>query len=120
MNNVMELVNDNVYGENLISDCSLGKLPKAKVLENQWKRDLATKDEQFSRVHNLTWDAYWSLLVKPHSQQMTIKCLANVVDRMVPELSDAMYMGQLHSRMSRPPEIQSMLSICQLQIQKKK
>ena len=68
MNNVIELVNDNLYGANLISDCSTGKLPKAKVLENQLKQDLATKDEQLNRIQSLTWDAYGSFLVKPHSQ----------------------------------------------------
>ena len=67
MNNVIELVNDNLYGANLISDCFARKLPKAKLLENQWKHDLATKDEQLSRVQSLIWDAYWSLLVKLHS-----------------------------------------------------
>ena len=34
MNNVIEMVNDNLYGVNLISDCSPRKLPKAKMLEN--------------------------------------------------------------------------------------
>jgi len=120
MKNLIELVNHNLYGANLISDCSPGKLPKTKVLENQWKQNVATKDEQLSRVQSLTWDAYWSFFVKPHSQQMTINFLANVVDHMVPELLDATYMGQLHSRMSHPPKIQNMLSICQLWIQEKK
>jgi len=96
MNNVIALVNDNLYGVNLICHCLLAKLPKEKMLENQWKQDLGTKDEQISRVQSLTWDAYWSFLIKPHGQQMTIKCLADIVDFMVPELSDAMYMGQLH------------------------
>lgn len=120
MNNVIELVNDNLYGANLISDCSPGNLPKAKVLENQWKQDLDTKDEQINRVQSLNCDVYWSFLVKPHSQQMTIKSLVDVVDRMMPELSDSTYTGQLQSRMSHPPEIQSMLSIFRLRVQEKK
>ena len=120
MNNVIELVNDNLYGTNLISDCSPGNLPKAKVLKNQWRQYLDTKEEHLNKVQSLNWDAYWSFLVKPHSQQMTIKFLVDVVDRMMPKLSDATYIGQLHSRMIHPPEIQSMLSICWLRIQEKK
>ena len=53
MNNVIELVNDNLYGANLISYCSPGNLPKVKVLEKQWKQDLDTKEEQLNRVQSL-------------------------------------------------------------------
>jgi len=96
-----------------------GNLPKAKVLEKQWKQDLDTKEEQLNRVQSLNWDAHWSFVVKPYSQQITIKCLVDAVDCMMPELSDATYTGQLHSRMSHPPEIQTMLSICRLKIHEK-
>jgi len=50
MNNVIELVNDNLHGANLIFGCSPGKLPKAKVLEKQWKKDLDNKEEQLNKV----------------------------------------------------------------------
>lgn len=53
MNNFIELVNDNLYGANLISDCSPGNLTKAKVLEKQRKQDLDTKEEQLYREQSL-------------------------------------------------------------------
>ena len=37
MNNLVELINNNLYRANLISDCIPGKLPKVKELEKQWK-----------------------------------------------------------------------------------
>jgi len=83
---------------------------------SKFLQDLAIKEEELNRVQSLTWDAYWSFFIKPHSHYMTIKCLAYAVDRMVPKLSDATYTGQLHSRMSHPLEIQNMLSICHLRI----
>ena len=92
MNNVIELVNDNLYGANLISDCSPGNLPKVKVLEKQWKQDLETKEEQLNGVQSLNWDVHWPFVVKPHNQQMTIKFL-DVIDHMMPELSNATYTG---------------------------
>lgn len=83
MNNVIELVIDNLYGANLISDRSPGNIPKAKVLEKQWKQDLDTEEEKINRVQSLNLDAHWSFVVKPHNHQMTIKCLVDVVDRMM-------------------------------------
>ena len=109
-------MNDNLYLVNLISDCSPGKLPEAKALEDQWRQDLPNREEQIGKVQDLNWDAFWFFLVKPHIQQMATKCLADVVNLMVPELSDAMYTTQLHSRLSHPPEVEQMLSICQLQV----
>jgi len=48
---------------------------------------------------------------------MTIKCLTDAANRMMLELSNAVYTGQLHARMSHLPEIQNMLEICQLKPQ---
>ena len=76
-----------------------------------------TREEQLKKLESLNWDTYWFYLVKPHSQQMTIKCLADAIDCMMPKLSDAVYTGQLHARMSHPPEIQTMLDICNLKPQ---
>ena len=99
MNGVIELVNNSLHMSNLIFDCSLSKLPKAKALEHHWRQELASREKQIEEVQNLTWDAFWFLLVKPHSQQMAMKCLSDTVNFVVPEPSDATYTTQLHSRM---------------------
>ena len=68
MNSLVELINDNLYTANLISDCIPGKLPKVKDLEKQWKQELTSKDQQIGAMQGLSWDAFWFYLVKPHSQ----------------------------------------------------
>ena len=73
-----------------------------------------TREEQLKKLKSLNLDTHWFYLVKPHSQQMKIKCLADTSDHMMPELSDVVYKGQLHARISHPLEIQTMLEICQL------
>lgn len=120
INGVIELVNNSLHMSNLISDCSPGKLPKVKALKHHWRQELKSREKQIGEVQNLTWDKFLFLLVKPHSQQMAMKFLFDAINCMVPELSDATYTTQLHSRMSQPPEIQPMLAICELQAQEKK
>ena len=45
MNSLVELIDENFYTFKLISNYIVGKLPKVKVLEKQWKQDLASKDQ---------------------------------------------------------------------------
>ena len=44
MNNLTQLVNDSLYVINLILDCILGKLPKAKEADTRWKQELINKN----------------------------------------------------------------------------
>lgn len=44
-----------------------------------------------------------------------MKCLMDAINCMIPELANATYTAQLHSQMSKPLEIQPMLTIYQLQ-----
>jgi len=112
--NLIELINDTLYLSNLISECTLGKLPLAKALEQTWKQELKKRDRLVAGIQTLTWNTFWFFLVKPHSQKKTMKCLTNATDCMILEISDATYTAQLHLRMSHPPELQPMLTICQL------
>lgn len=113
MDNLTQLVNDNLYAANLISDCTPGKLSKVKEIDKIWKQDLISKDQQINKTQEITWDALWSHLIKPHSQQMATKCLSNAINYIIPEFSDATYTSQLHSRLSHPTEVKDMLKICQ-------
>jgi len=92
-NNIIELINDNLHNANLIFECSLENLPKAKVLEKQWKRDLNIREEQLKKLKSLNWDTHWFYLFKLHSEKVTIKCLADAADCMIPKFSDAVYTG---------------------------
>lgn len=111
-NNLIELIKNSVHLSNLIIDFFLGKLPKVKLLEQKWKQELTQREKFIGGIPSLTWEMFWFFLVKPHSQQMTMKCLMDAINCMVPELADATYTAQLHSRMSHPLEIQPMLAIC--------
>jgi len=112
--NLIELINDTLYLSNLILECTPGKLPSAKALEQKCKRELAKKDRLIASIQSLTWDTFWFFLVKPHSKKIAIKCLTDAIGYMIPEINDATYSVQLHSRMSHPPELKPMLVICQL------
>ena len=78
------------------------------------------REQLIGGIHSLTWEKFWFFLVKPHSQQMVVKCLTDVINHMIPELVDATFTTQLHSHMSHPPEVQPMLAIFQLRSQEDK
>lgn len=49
-NGLIELINNNLHMSNLITDCSPGKLPKAKSLKQHWKQELADKEKQIGGI----------------------------------------------------------------------
>ena len=99
-NNLIELINNNLYLSNLITECSPGKLAKVKSLEQQWKQELMQREKLIEGIHNLTWETFWFSPVKPQNQQMAMKCLIDAINHMITELADATFTAQLHSRMS--------------------
>jgi len=112
--NLIEFVNDTLYLSNMISQCNLGKLTSAKALEQTCSQELEKNGRLITGIQSLTWDAFWFFLIKPYSQRATLKCLTDAISCMIPEIQDATYSAQLNSRLSRPPELQPMLDICQL------
>ena len=83
-------------------------------VRKKWEQELKSGYQKIDAIQELTWDTFWSYLVKPHSQQLNMKCLSHAIANMLPEFSDATYTGQLHSCLSHPPEVKDMLLICQL------
>ena len=114
MNSITQLVNDSLYATNLISDCIPGKLPKVKETDSKWKQELVNKNQQINKLQGISWDIMWTYLIKPHNQQMEIKCLSNAISCIIQYFSDATYTGQLHSRLSHPAEVKDMLKIYHL------
>jgi len=112
--NLIELINDTLYLSNLISECTPGKLPSAKALEQTCKQELEKRERLITSIQSLTWDTFWFFLVKPHIQKEAMKCLTDAFAYMIPEITDAACFAQLHSCMSHLPELQPMLAICQL------
>lgn len=112
--NLIEVINDTLYLSNMISQCTLGKLTSAKALEQTCNQELEKNGRLIAGIQSLTWDTFWFFLIKPYSQRAALKCLTDAISCMIPEIHDATYSAQLHSRLSHPPELQSMLVICQL------
>ena len=59
-------------------------------------------------------------LVKPHSQWMTVKCIINSADKVVPALIDSVFAAQLSAEVGQPTLLKSMMNTCSFkdQIQK--
>ena len=98
----------------MISQCTPGKLLSAKALEQACNQELEKNGRLIVGIQSLTWDTYWFFLVKPYSQRVALKCLTDVIGCIIPEIHDATYSAQLHSHLTRPPELEPMLAICQL------
>ena len=99
--NLIELINDTLYLYNLISQCTLGTLPSAKVLEQTCNQELEKNGILITGIQSLTWDTFWILLVKPYSQRVALKCLTDAISYMILEYHDATYSAQLHSRLPK-------------------
>ena len=52
--NLIELINDTLYLSNMISQCTLGKLPSAKALEQTCKQELEKKERLIAGIQSLT------------------------------------------------------------------
>lgn len=118
-NNLVELVNDTLYLSNMINQCTLGKITPAKTLELSCYPELKRTRRLIAGINSLTWDTYWLFLIKPYSQRAALKCLTDAIKSIIPEIQDATYAAQLNSRLSRPPEVEPMLAICQIKSKEK-
>ena len=83
-------------------------------MEQTCNQELEKNGRLIAGIQGLTWDTFWFFLVKPYSQRAALKCLTDAIGYMIPEIHDAMYLAQLHSRLIPPPELQPMLAKFQL------
>ena len=112
--NLVELVNDTLYLSNMITQCTPGKLTPSKALEMSCYPELEKTGRLITGINSLTWDTYWLFLIKPYSQRAALKCLTDAIRSIVPDIQDATYATQLNSCLSRPPEVEPMLAMCQI------
>ena len=111
-NNVIDCVNENLLMANLISETTPGFLPNAQHLQTSWRRKAEERSESIKRLTKLNWDSYWTYLVKPHSQCMTLKCIINSAEKMSLALADSVFVGQLKSKVGQPTLLKQMLNAC--------
>ena len=114
---LFDCINENFHRENLISETTLGYLSKAQQLQTGWRQKAQEKVESIKRLTKLNWDSYWADLVKPHSQCMTLKCIINSAEKIVPALADSVFTRQLKSEVGQPPLLKSMLNACKFKYQ---
>ena len=111
--NMIDLVNDTLYLASMISQCTPGSITTANMVEQTSYHDLEEQRKLITGVNTLTSEAYWSFLIKPHTQRTALKCLTDALGCLIPDIQDATYEAQLTSRLRTPPEVEPMLAICQ-------
>ena len=117
---LIDSVNENLHRANLIAETTLGYLPNKQRLEAEWRQKPQEKGKEIQALNRLNWECYWAYLVKPHSQWMTVKCIVNVAEKVVPALIDSIFSAQLKAKVGQPTLLKPMMNTCSFkdQIQK--
>ena len=63
-----------LHTSGLIKEGNHKSIPDLKILEKNWKNAGQIREETIAQLKKADWEAYWKLLVKPHSQIMTLNC----------------------------------------------
>ena len=117
---LIDCVNENLHRANLISETTPGYLPSTLQLEAEWKQKAQANGKTIQALARLNWESYWTYLVKPHNQCMTVRCIMNAAEKVAPALMDAVFAAQLSTEISQPTLLKPMLDNCNFkdQIQK--
>ena len=89
-----------------------GYFPNKLWLEAEWKQKAHEKEKVVQALDRLNWECYWAYLVKPHSQQMTVKCIINAAEKVVPALIDSVFSAQLKAEVSQSTLLKPMMNAC--------
>lgn len=116
-NNVIECVNENLHNANFVVETTPGFLPNAEQLQAIWKQGAKERAEAIRRVTRLNWETYWQYLVKLHNQWMTLRCLITFTEKMVPTLTNVVFVGKLKAEVGQPTPLKHMLDIFDLKDQ---
>ena len=117
---LIDCVNENLHRANLISESTPGYLPSALQLEAEWKQKAQANGKTIQTLAKLNWESYWTYLVKPHSQCMTIRCIMNAAEKVAPALMDVVFAAQLSTEVGQPTLLKPMLEGCNFRDQIKK
>ena len=119
-NILIDCVNENLHRANLIEETTPGYLPNKLRLEAEWKQKAQEKGKAIQALNRLNWECYWAYLVKPHSQWMTVKCIINAAEKVVPALIDSIFAAQLSTEVSQPTLLKPMMNTCSFKDQVQK
>ena len=92
---LIDCVNENLHRANLISETTPGYLLSTLQLEAEWRQRTQANGKTIQALARLNWESYWTYLVKPHSQCMTVRCIMNAAEKVAPTLMDAVFTAQL-------------------------
>lgn len=117
---LIDCVNENLHRANLIAKTTPRYRPNKQQLEVEWRQQAQEKGKAIQALNRLNWECYWAYLVKPHSQWMTVKCIVNAAEKVVPALIDYVFSAQLKAEVSQPTLLKPMMNTCSFkdQIQK--
>ena len=79
----------------LIKEVNDKLIPDLRNLEQSWKNTGQLREETLAQLKKIDWESYWKLLVKPHSQIMTLNFSLDSIQKMQPLLLDAIFIGQM-------------------------
>eukprot|EP00253_Pinus_taeda_P019687 PITA_19687 len=111
---------DDQIRANLIEETTPGYLPNKLRLEAEWKQKAQENGKAIQALNMLNWECYWAYLVKPHSQWMTMKCIINSAEKVVPTLIDSVFAAHLSAEVGQPNLLKSMMNTCSFKDQVQK
>jgi len=91
--NIIKVVNHTLYATNLVKEGNPKILPNLNDLHKRWKERVEIQREVNAKLVKTDWEVYWQYLVKPHSQIMTLNYSLHATQRMLPPLTDVIFVG---------------------------
>ena len=111
-NNMVKIINHILHTSGLIKEGNFKSFLDIKDLEQSWKKAGQLREETLLQLKKTDWEAYWQLLVKPHSQIMTLNCFLNSIQIIQLLLLDTIFSAQMKIESGKPPQFQPMSDIC--------
>ena len=102
-----------LHSSGLIKEGNHKSILDIRDLEQSWKSTGQLWEETLAQLKKTDWESYWQLLVKPHSQVMTLSFSLDSIQKMQPLLQDAIFAGKMKTQFGKPPQVQPMSDICE-------
>lgn len=110
----MESINNNLLQANLSSVCPKDTLLDVKFLTRTWQESSKNKAHGIKALSKIDLEFHWNFLVKPHSQWLVLRCLANTTSHLLPTLNNALFTSGMCIIPQHPPKLKWMTYICEL------
>lgn len=112
--NMIKAVNHTLFGTNLLKEGCLKEIRDLGALHKSLQVKAEIQREEIAKLTKINWESYWKYVIKPHNQIMTLNCSLHLTQRMLPPLTNAIFVGQLRTHFGVPPQLKPMTNICDL------